>query len=120
LFNDEAEQARLLGANGVDWADLDEDLREIAAETLRADALLSMTFRLSAHPQVGCAIHAWGGDADDIVAVSRLAEWRDYSSADVHVETFPGGHQFAFEQADEIVPRLVRLCMSSTPLKEGA
>jgi surfactin synthase thioesterase subunit len=120
LLNDEAEQARLLAANGVDSADLDADLRELAAETLRADALLSMTFRLSARPQVDCEIHAWGGDADGVVTASQVGEWRGYSSADVHVETFPGGHQFAFEHVDEIVPRLVRLCISGTPLKEGA
>jgi surfactin synthase thioesterase subunit len=120
LLSDEAEQARLLAANGVDLAGLDDDLREFAAQALRADALLSTTFRLPARPRVDCEIHAWAGAGDDIITASQIGEWRDYSSAAVHVETFDGGHQFAFEQVAEIVPRLVRLCTSGTQLANGA
>lgn len=120
LLNDETEQARLLAASGINVPGLDEDLRELAAERLRADAQLSMTFRLPAQPQVGCEIYAWGGDADDIVTASQLDEWRDYGIQGAHCETFAGGHQFPFEHADEIVPRLVRLCASGARAGERA
>lgn len=118
LLNDETEQARLLAASGMNGPGLDEDLRALAAETLRADARLSMTFRLPAQPKVGCEIYAWGGGADGIVTASQLDEWREYGTDDVHSETFAGGHQFPFEHAGEIVPRLVRLCASGARAAE--
>lgn len=105
----DGELLRLLRAGGVDPAALDEDTLELALEVLRADARLSRTFSMPADPVLHCPIHAWGGDADEVVTGAQLDEWREFGTAGVHRATFAGGHDFATDHLPEIVATLVGL-----------
>jgi surfactin synthase thioesterase subunit len=78
--------------------ELDEDMRELAMETLRQDAALSATYTDPGGAQVACDLHAWGGDDDERVPAARVAEWRDYTAGAFHTRQFPGGHDFCLTE----------------------
>jgi surfactin synthase thioesterase subunit len=80
--------------------ELDEDLRELAMDVLRQDAVLSATYEDPGGAPVPCDLHAWGGDADAMVTAAQLAEWRGYAGAAFHTRRFPGGHDFCVASAE--------------------
>lgn len=91
--------------------ELEEDLRELAMDVLRQDAELSATYEDPAGAPVPCALHAWGGEADEMVSAAQLGEWRGYAGAAFHLRQFAGGHDFCVASAE--VPFAARALFSS-------
>ncbi|MDT8909435.1 amino acid adenylation domain-containing protein [Amycolatopsis sp. PS_44_ISF1] len=90
-------------------AELDEDAREYTLGLLRKDGALASTFVLPAEPRLASAVHAWGGDTDQLVTPSALDGWRACTSGEFSRQQFDGGHTFGTDLAELTVPRLARL-----------
>jgi len=59
-------------------------------------------------PALGCAVRAYLGATDYSVAPARAAQWRALSNGDFDLSSFPGGHFFVQEAADQVIARLSR------------
>jgi surfactin synthase thioesterase subunit len=86
-------------ANTLVGKELDDDMRELAMDVLRQDAELSATYEDPGHAPAPCDLHAWGGDADELVPAAHLAEWSAYTSRTFHIRQFAGGHDFCLTSA---------------------
>jgi surfactin synthase thioesterase subunit len=76
-------------------------LLELVLPIYRADLLVCDSFRPPATP-LSTPISVLGGDRDDFGA-PELAGWRDWSSAEVTVRMFPGGHFFVNGESESAV-----------------
>lgn len=102
-------------AKALAGKELDDDMWELAMDVLRQDAELSATYDDPGGAPVPCDLHAWGGDADEIVSAADLAEWRGYAGGTFHTRVFAGGHDFCL--ATTAVPAAVRALLP-TPRQE--
>ncbi|WP_283138050.1 thioesterase II family protein [Rhizohabitans arisaemae] len=109
LVEGEEELAGLLDARGLGADDLDEDSREIALEILRQDARLSLDYELRGEPALPCPVEAWGGETDETVTAAQLDGWAGYAAGGFRRRRFPGGHHFAVEHAEALLPLLAGL-----------
>ncbi len=113
---------RAAGSMGADGAtevflkllagkDLDDDVRELVMAVLEQDADLSATYEDPGGAPVPCDLHAWGGEADDVVTAPQVEEWRGYAGAAFQARQFAGGHDFCL--AGTAAPSAVRALFSS-------
>jgi surfactin synthase thioesterase subunit len=77
--------------------ELDDDLRELALAVLDQDAELSATYTDPGGAPVPCPLHAWGGDADEVVTAEHVTGWAGYTEVIFHERQFPGGHDFCLD-----------------------
>ncbi|MEO1401188.1 MAG: alpha/beta fold hydrolase [Cyanobacteria bacterium J06635_1] len=61
---------------------------------LRADFRLLETYVYTHEAPLDCPISAFGGVSDPIVSHDALMAWREQTSCDFHLQTFPGDHFF--------------------------
>ena len=78
-------------------------LREEMVAALRADIALMETYRCIDAPPLVCAIAAYGGDRDPIVAGDRLAAWRDQTTGPFSVHRFEGDHFYLTRARDVLL-----------------
>ena len=78
-------------------------LREDMVAALRADIALTETYRCIDAPPLACAIAAYGGDRDPIVAGDRLAAWRDQTTGPFSVRRFEGDHFYLTRARDALL-----------------
>lgn len=97
LVDDDEELERLLDARGLEPDDLDEDSRELMLEVLRADARLSLSYRLRGDARLVCRLEAWGGSDDKTVSPEQVAGWRAYAAGEFGERILPGGHYFCLQ-----------------------
>ncbi|GAA3118916.1 MULTISPECIES: thioesterase II family protein [Nonomuraea] len=105
LAEDDAELTKLLDVRALDEDDLDEDSRELMLDVLRQDARLSLTYTHHA-VALPATLEAWGGEDDETVTPGHLDGWRAYAGGGFRRRTFPGGHYFCLERADDVVAAL--------------
>jgi surfactin synthase thioesterase subunit len=102
-------------ANLLSARELDDDVRELVLEVLAQDAELSATYTDPGGAPVPCPLHAWGGDADEIVTADHVAGWAGYTEIIFHTRQFAGGHEFCLESP--AAPTAVRALFS--PSRQG-
>ena len=85
---------------------LAEEVRQLAAESLMRDVLLSATYRHRAEPGVSCPVHAWGALADDTVSAQQLDDWRTATTGTLHRHDFQGGHRVSVDELDAVLARV--------------
>ncbi len=90
-------------ANLVAGEELDDDLRELVLDVLRQDAELSATYADPAGAPVPCALHAWGGAADEVVTAEHVGGWAAYAGRTFHTRQFAGGHDFCLRAPEAAV-----------------
>ena len=104
----EADVTNLVGAVMADPhlpAGLGEEIRQLAAESLRRDVVLSATYRHQAEPQLSCPVHAWGAVQDDTVTSQHLDDWRAATTATCYRHDFAGGHRVSVEEFETVLSR---------------
>jgi surfactin synthase thioesterase subunit len=80
--------------------ELDDDVRELVMEVLSQDAELSATYTDPGGAPVPCPLHAWGGEADEVVTAGHVAGWAGYTEVIFHSRQFAGGHDFCLDSPD--------------------
>ncbi|MFI7075460.1 thioesterase II family protein [Micromonospora sediminicola] len=80
----------------------DEQLMRLLLPTLRADFTLWENYRYRPEPPLDSAITVLGGDADERAPIDSLHAWRAHTTRACTVRTFPGGHFYLNQAADEI------------------
>jgi surfactin synthase thioesterase subunit len=112
----EAEIAGLLESRGL--GDVDEETREILAETLRADARLSWTYHLRPWVRLSCPVHVWGGTDDRTVTATHLDAWQRVVDGSVVRRSFAADHHVLLRCHDEVADA-VRAVVSRTCREAG-
>lgn len=108
-YGSDAVIEQLLSHNSATAGELDQDSRGYLVDLLRRDANLASTFVLPAEPRLAAPVHAWGGDADELVTSAALDEWKAYTTTEFERRQFAGGHTFGTDLAETTVPALARL-----------
>lgn len=81
--------------NGIPQPVLQEpELLQLLLPMLRADCAVIETYQYAAEEPLTIPITAFGGQDDTSVAPARLDAWREQTTREFRVETFPGGHFF--------------------------
>lgn len=82
-------------------------------EVLHQDAELSATYEDPGGAPVGCPLHVWGGDADELVTAELLDGWRTYAGGTFHRRQFVGAHDFCTGRAEIALPALRDVVLQS-------
>lgn len=82
------------------------DLIDMVMPAIRNDYRAVELYRPREHTLVGLPVLCLTGDRDRWVAHEGAAAWKDHTTADFRLRTFPGGHFFLTEHR-EAVARLV-------------
>lgn len=90
-------------AGSAATADLDEDSRSLVAEVLRADAVLSSTYRVAPDARLPCPVHAWAGRHDRTVSADQLDDWRTVAGGEFHRRDFDSDHLLLARCPEEVV-----------------
>ncbi|WP_410662521.1 thioesterase II family protein [Amycolatopsis sp. lyj-84] len=85
----------------------DPDIRALALPALRGDYKAVETYRYRPGPDVSCPIVALAGDADPVLDVPDLENWREHTTGTFETEVFKGGHFFLDDHLDAIVARVL-------------
>jgi amino acid adenylation domain-containing protein len=108
-YGSDAVIQNLLDTSSAEVKELDEDAREYTLGIMRKDGALASTFVLPAETRLGSAVHAWGGDTDELVTPAALDEWSSYTTKEFDRRQFDGGHMFGTELAETTLPLLAKL-----------
>ncbi|WP_063740065.1 AMP-binding protein [Amycolatopsis jejuensis] len=108
-YGSEAVLHRLLDAGSATVRDLDRDTRNYVLTLLRRDGALAATFDLPPEHRLDFAVHAWGGDADELVTAASLDGWSGYTTREFARRQFDGGHMFGTELSETTLPALAKL-----------
>jgi surfactin synthase thioesterase subunit len=108
-YDSDAALNRLIDAGSPAMKELDEDTRDYVLDILRRDAAMASTFVAPADGRLDSAIHAWGGDSDELVTAAHLDAWNAYTTREFTRRQFDGGHMFGTDLADTTVPILATM-----------
>ena len=103
-MDDEALIAEMSSIAGTDPAVLaDPELLAMVLPVLRNDFHAVDTYRGTTTPPLTCPITAMIGTEDPRVTRDDVAAWRDHTTAEFEMLTFPGGHFFHVDHQDEVL-----------------
>lgn len=74
---------------------------------LRADLRLLDVYRPESMERLETPITVFGGEFDDTCPVADLHSWKDATSAECEVRTFPGGHHYLREFEQDVIGLVV-------------
>ncbi len=95
-------QVRRLGS--ADSAALDDpELLEMALPILRGDYRAAETYRCRPQASLACPLLVLTGDDDPRVTAEEAVAWSAHTTAGFELRTYPGGHFFLTEHADEVI-----------------
>ncbi|MET7288406.1 thioesterase domain-containing protein [Streptomyces sp. NPDC005573] len=108
LDDDDVEQLASASVEGSSLPpELAAEMREIAAEVLRRDAVLSTTFRLPPDTEpLRCPVYAWGAVHDEKVTPAQLDDWHEVTTGPLHRHDFAGGHRISRDDPLALLGRL--------------
>lgn len=110
LLPDEEFRDRLGALGGIPPELLAEkEWLDLFLPVLRADFEAAETYRTPSALSAGVRLIALGGADDPAASPAEVERWRELGT-DVTVRTFPGGHFFPFEQADQVLALVSAAC----------
>ncbi|MEU7649337.1 thioesterase II family protein [Streptomyces huasconensis] len=84
----------------------DPEVVEMLLPALRNDYRAVETYRLTPGPPLGCPLVVLTGDADPQVSVEEAARWRDFSTGEFEMHTYPGGHFYLDAHAASVLGKI--------------
>ncbi|WP_326835715.1 alpha/beta fold hydrolase [Amycolatopsis rhabdoformis] len=101
--------AELKRLNGTDSSLLDNDeILKMTLPSLRSDYRAIETYPTRPGRPLACPILSLVGDTDPKATPEEAGRWREHTSADFRLRTFPGGHFFLTTAAAEVNAELAR------------
>jgi len=91
-----------------------EDLMSYLLSCLRQDFTLWEQYTYQPRPPLDCPITAFGGDKDDRVALTDLAEWKAHTTGQLRLQVFDGGHFFITERGEQVTRKIVECLTPAT------
>ncbi|WP_201769652.1 thioesterase II family protein [Amycolatopsis orientalis] len=85
----------------------DPDIRALALPALRGDYKAVETYRYRPGPDVSCPVVALAGDADPVLDVQDLENWREHTTGSFETELFKGGHFYLDDNLDAVAARVL-------------
>ncbi|MFK0246441.1 thioesterase II family protein [Amycolatopsis azurea] len=108
LADDDTFLAEVSRLGGTDASIFDDpDIRALALPALRGDYKAVETYRYRPGPDVSCPIVALAGDADPVLEVPDVDNWREHTSGTFEMDVFQGGHFFVDDNLDAIAARVL-------------
>lgn len=99
------EVSRLGGTDPSIFAD--PDIRALALPALRGDYKAVETYRYRPGPDVSCPIVALAGNADPVLHLPDVENWREHTTGSFEMEVFEGGHFFLEANLDAVAARIL-------------
>ncbi|WET82284.1 alpha/beta fold hydrolase [Amycolatopsis sp. QT-25] len=92
----------------------DPDIRALALPALRGDYKAVETYRYRPGTDVSCPVVAFAGNADPVLEIPDVENWREHTTGSFEMEVFEGGHFFLDANLDAVVARILgKLTFSS-------
>ncbi|WP_172381387.1 thioesterase II family protein [Streptomyces sp. MNP-20] len=85
------------------------DVMELLLPLLRADLTVNETYAYRDEPPLDVPLTVFGGRRDPRADEAEILAWESLTSAAFQVRTFPGGHFFINERAEELMEVMTRL-----------
>ncbi|MGW1148900.1 thioesterase II family protein [Streptomyces sp. NPDC002454] len=95
------DEMRRLNGTQADVLD-DEEILRMALPAVRGDYRVIETYRAAPHRGVDCPITVLVGEDDPKTTVAEADRWREHSTAEFRIRTFPGGHFYLTTQQAEV------------------
>jgi medium-chain acyl-[acyl-carrier-protein] hydrolase len=94
-----------------------EDFRQAFVPQLRADFLLSETYRFRRGIKLECPVVAWAGEQETEITEPELTGWQEHTTGRFNAVRFPGAHFFIHGQEARVLREANReLTAVMTPL----
>jgi len=93
----------------------DRELMAFLMPLLRADFALNDDYRYAPEPPLDCAITAYGGTDDVLVAVTGIAAWRSQTVANFEMHMFEGEHFFVHSERERLLAHLATRLTTKKP-----
>ncbi|OXM54777.1 thioesterase [Amycolatopsis alba DSM 44262] len=114
LADDDTFLAEVSRLGGTDPSIFDDpDIRALALPALRGDYKAVESYRYRPGPDVTCPVVALAGNADPVLDLPDIENWREHTSGPFETEVFEGGHFFLDDNLDAVSARILgRLTVS--------
>ncbi|HLJ16206.1 MAG TPA: alpha/beta fold hydrolase [Bryobacteraceae bacterium] len=96
-----AVQQRYGGIPAAVWQE--PELLRLMMPALRADLILTETYRPSSRPKLTCPISVFGGNQDQNTNSSSLNAWQTLTRAKLRIHTLEGGHFFLHQERRKLL-----------------
>lgn len=99
------EEIKLL--NGTNVALLgDEEILRMALPSIRSDYRAIETYTCPADRVVHCPVTVLIGDSDPRASLAEARNWRQHTTSDFRMRTFPGGHFYLTDHQPDIIAEI--------------
>ncbi|OQO89677.1 thioesterase [Saccharomonospora piscinae] len=106
-LDDEGLLADVRSLSGTDSRVFDDDeLVRMALPAIRADYRIAETYTYTPGAPLTCPITVFTGDADQKTTHDEAQAWREHTTGDFELNTFPGGHFFLATNQSKVLDRL--------------
>lgn len=107
---DRAQQVAALTAFNPGFAEIaaSEELLDLLLPTIQSDFRICRNYRPSSREKLRIPLHAFAGEADQIVPMENMTGWQPLTSGPYHLDQVPGDHFFIEEKPAQICERLIR------------
>jgi pyochelin biosynthesis protein PchC len=113
--------ANIKRLGGTDTALLaDEDVLSMVLPAVRADYTAAETYTYRPGPRLSCPIVALTGDSDPKVTGEEADAWREHTSADFELVTYPGEHFYLNDHTPDILRRISAHVRENSPHRNCA
>jgi surfactin synthase thioesterase subunit len=100
------ELRRLSGTHAATLAD--PDLIKLILPAVRSDYRAIETYRHRSDALLDCPVTVLTGADDPVVSAGEADDWRQHTTGEVEIHTFPGGHFFLVDHAPAVIDLLSR------------
>ncbi|MEV7548989.1 alpha/beta fold hydrolase [Amycolatopsis sp. NPDC089917] len=108
LADDDTFLAEVSRLGGTDASIFDDpDIRALALPALRGDYKAVETYRYRPGPDVSCPVVALAGDADPVIDVPDVENWREHTTGTFETAVYRGGHFFVDDNLDAVASRIL-------------
>jgi surfactin synthase thioesterase subunit len=104
LRDDDQVIAEIRRLGGTDSSLLEDDtMRDFIMPALRGDYTAIETYRMRTDTKLSCPVVVLVGDSDPQVTAAEADAWREHTTGQVDVHTFPGGHFYLLDHAAAVL-----------------
>jgi surfactin synthase thioesterase subunit len=111
---DVLEELRFIGGTPPEILD-DPELVEMLLPVLRADFSVLETYQYRARPPLSVPMTVFGGDADPVVASTRMQRWQRHTRARSRLIVLSGDHFFLHSAAAEVMRAITDVLRQVVP-----
>lgn len=97
----------------------DREMRKHVVTNLRADFAVIEKYRYQSSDLLNCPITAFGGQADNRVALSEIERWKEETTATFNMQVLAGGHFFVDTDRRQLLSIIAKTLAGATARGAG-